>query len=147
MEGRDPSGACGEAIFTEKPRRLCMGMAGKKRYWVYVIQSTRMRVGKRGPLPGIFYVGYTVRLSRRIRQHNGEIVGGARSTRGKGPWVARAAYGPYKSRSSALKAEWALKHKKRGIARTRWTKKDSKWCRGKGAEHPWVTDPGWEPIS
>lgn len=36
--------------------------------------------------PNRTYVGATVNLQRRIRQHNGEIKGGARSTRMCRPW-------------------------------------------------------------
>lgn len=37
-----------------------------------------------------------------------------------------------------MKAEYALKHGKRGIARTQWTPEDSVWCRGLGPDDPWV---------
>lgn len=37
------------------------------------------------------YNGYTVDLDRRLRQHNGELAGGAQSTRWKGPWTILAA--------------------------------------------------------
>ena len=54
------------------------------------------------------YTGVTSDLPRRLRQHNGEIVGGARYTRARRPielvWSEPAA-----SKSDALKREHALK--------------------------------------
>lgn len=32
------------------------------------------------------YNGYSNNMARRLRQHNGELVGGARATSGRGPW-------------------------------------------------------------
>jgi len=124
-------------------------------YYVYVIQSEQPRVGKKGPLPGFFYVGMTVCPARRLREHNGLYKNGkpgnpngGRYTSHHRPWVARACYGPYVSRSEALKAEYALKRGKRSTARCHWTPQDSPWCRGEGAGHPWVADPtGWKPPS
>lgn len=109
-------------------------------WWVYVVQSQEIRTGCRGtPLPGFFYVGASTDPRRRLRQHNGEIVGGGRYTSKHRPWQLRAVFGPYESKSDALKAEYALKHSKRGTARLGWTPEDSKWCRGEGVHHPWVT--------
>ena len=123
---------------------------GKRRdtriYWVYVIQSDQPRYDKDGVrVPGYFYVGCTNNLARRIRQHNGEIVGGGKYTEKLRPWVPRAVYGPYEGRSAAMKAEYALKKKKRGEGRLRWSKADSHWCRGPGIQHPWVKDAAWKP--
>ena len=113
-------------------------------WWVYVIQSLEVRVGRRGkPLPGFHYVGSTTDPSRRLRQHQGEIKGGGKYTSMHRPWVPRALYGPYKDRSEALKAEMKLKRTKRSTARCHWTPEDHPLCRGLGAEHPWVKDPHW----
>ena len=123
-------------------------------YYVYVLQSEQVRVGKTGNLlPGFYYVGMTTDPSRRLREHNGLYANGktgnpkgGRYTSRHRPWVPRACYGPYATRSEALKAEYALKRGKRGKARCHWTPEDSPWCRGEGAEHPWVLDPtGWRP--
>jgi len=116
-------------------------------WWVYVIQSEEVRFSSKTKrkLPGFHYVGCTTDLARRIRQHNGSLVGGAAYTAKHRPWVPRAAFGPYANRSEAQKAERALKHGKRGKARTQWSPKDSKWCCGPGTEHPWVKDPKWKP--
>jgi predicted GIY-YIG superfamily endonuclease len=99
-------------------------------YWVYVIQSLEVRVGSKGnKLPGFFYVGMTTDVKRRLRQHNGEIAGGGKYTAKHRPWELRIIYGPYASRSDALKAEYALKHTRRGSARLTWKPEDSPWCR------------------
>jgi predicted GIY-YIG superfamily endonuclease len=57
------------------------------------------------------YIGYTVNLTRRLRQHRGELSGGARSTR---PWRDRVQLKGYITgfphAREALRAEWHLKH-------------------------------------
>ena len=108
-------------------------------WWVYVIQSLEPRYSRRGSLlPGFFYVGASTEPLRRLRQHNGEIVGGGKYTPKHRPWVLRAVYGPYVDKSEAMKAEWRLKHTKRGVQRLQWTPDDSDLCRGEGVAHPWV---------
>lgn len=117
-------------------------------FFVYVIQSQVIRYGRGGrPLPGFFYVGCTTDPIRRLRQHNGEIVGGGKYTSKHRPWKPMALFGPYKDQSSALKAERALKHGKRGTARIQWTPEDSKWCWGLGIEDDWVKSGGTSPPS
>jgi len=120
-------------------------------YWVYVLQSEEPRYGRCGRLPGFFYVGCTTNPARRLRQHNGALVGGGRWTSKHRPWVPRSLYGPYKDQSDALRAERALKHGKRGVSRTQWSPSDSMWCRGHGPLDDWVLDPTkrderWERV-
>lgn len=104
-------------------------------YWVYVIQSLARR--PRG-LAGFHYVGCTTDPARRLRQHNGELVGGGRYTAKYRPWQPRALFGPYSGRREAMQAEYALKHSKRGVARTLWSATDHPLCRGLGRNDPWV---------
>ena len=54
----------------------------KKRYFCYILGQTRQLNNGTGRT----YNGYTVNLNRRLRQHNGEIKGGAFATKGNGPW-------------------------------------------------------------
>lgn len=60
------------------------------------------------------YTGMTVNLRRRLRQHNGEISGGAASTRRRGAqpggWAPVIIISGFRSTSHALRAEWMLKH-------------------------------------
>ena len=67
---------------------------------VYVLWSVRLERT---------YVGIAQDVARRVRQHNGELVRGARATRAGRPWELRVVYGPYADRSAAQIAEAAVK--------------------------------------
>ena len=62
---------------------------------------------------GSLYTGIAIDLSRRLKQHNGELVGGPKYTRGRRPvklrWSDIAA-----DRSAALQREAAIKKLSRG---------------------------------
>lgn len=82
-------------------------MSDESAWWVYVLRSSD---GART------YVGITVDRDRRLQQHNGELPGGARSTRGGRPWSLGASYGPFADRGAATRAEYRVK-RARGDAR------------------------------
>ncbi|MFN7190648.1 MAG: GIY-YIG nuclease family protein [Rhodospirillales bacterium] len=54
------------------------------------------------------YTGYATDVARRLAQHNGEKPGGAKFTRGRGPWWLVHAE-EHASKSAAQKREAALK--------------------------------------
>jgi structure-specific endonuclease subunit SLX1 len=55
------------------------------------------------------YVGATVDPQRRLRQHNQELVGGARATKRKDHWDFYCYCGPFE-KIRALQFEWRWKH-------------------------------------
>ncbi len=59
---------------------------------------------------GIFYTGITNNLERRLKQHNGELRGGAKYTEYRRP-VELVYAKKYPTRSKAAKREWVIKHK------------------------------------
>lgn len=81
------------------------------------------------------YIGKTNNLERRLRQHNGEICGGAKYTRKGRPWTHYLYVSGFENASQALCFEWAWKHKRaRGVKgivnglqrvcnKVRWTRK------------------------
>lgn len=74
-----------------------------KSYIVYIIYKDKYS-----------YVGTTNDAYRRIRQHNGEICGGAKYTTSKGDgWDYACLITGFKSQNDALKFEWALKHNRK----------------------------------
>lgn len=59
------------------------------------------------------YNGYTNRIDRRIRQHNKELVGGARATSSGGPWeylVIITSDHPNFTKIRALSLEWSIRY-------------------------------------
>lgn len=68
------------------------------RYIVYMLLTAR----------GSFYVGTTTDIGRRLRQHNGELRGGAKCLRGQRPCTL-VWYTTPMTRSEALKYERQLK--------------------------------------
>jgi len=71
-------------------------------WYVYCLQSTT----------GMTYVGATTDPERRLRQHNCELVGGARATRARvnagEAWSLFCYVGPFE-KIAALKFEWRWK--------------------------------------
>lgn len=59
------------------------------------------------------YVGATKCLPRRLRQHNGEIGGGARQTSRTGPWVVACTVTGFRTFGEALKFEHAWRREGR----------------------------------
>ncbi len=57
---------------------------------------------------GQLYTGISTDPVRRLRQHQGELVGGAKALRGKGP-LSLVYQQPMPDRASASKAEYQLK--------------------------------------
>ena len=55
------------------------------------------------------YVGFTSDLTRRLSQHNGEMAGGAKSTRGR-KWQIYAYIDGIEEMKRGLQLEWRIKH-------------------------------------
>jgi predicted GIY-YIG superfamily endonuclease len=66
------------------------------------------------------YVGITTDLERRLKQHNGELPGGARSTTRGRPWRVARTHGPFPDRAEAQATEYRIK-RKRGSERLTWS--------------------------
>lgn len=90
-------------------QRLPPTMALAKLYCCYLL--TPRYLPKRGR---VTYVGFTVDPARRLRQHNGEIKGGAMRTKRHRPWDMIAVAIGFPSKYAALAFEYALQYPYRG---------------------------------
>lgn len=68
--------------------------------------------------PGLLYAGISTDPARRLRQHNGELQGGAKALRGKGPFVVLHQIA-CADKSTALRLEYQLKQQARAN-KIRW---------------------------
>lgn len=81
-----------------------VNMNTSNKYYCYIIRSTNPNFSNST------YNGSTNNLVRRLRQHNGELVGGAKATKGKGPWEYIVIWEGFESKIEALSCEWRIKH-------------------------------------
>ena len=58
------------------------------------------------------YVGVTTDAQRRLRQHRGELAGGARATRVASDWTYLAWVSGFADQRAALRFEWRLKRRR-----------------------------------
>jgi len=70
------------------------------------------------------YVGATVDPARRLRQHNGEISGGARATKGR-QWRRHFLVGGFVDERAALRFEWRWKYLTRQAPGETWFERRS----------------------
>ena len=73
-------------------------MSKPSRYFTYIVECADKT----------YYIGKTTDIERRLRQHNGEIKGGAKYTRVRQPVILRFVE-ERESLSDALKREYELK--------------------------------------
>ena len=74
-------------------------------WYCYILRNKQSRFGH------LTYNGSTNNPYRRLRQHNEEIVGGARYTKGRGgEWEVYALLTGFPDHRNALSCEWRIKH-------------------------------------
>ncbi|XP_049345940.1 uncharacterized protein LOC125810509 [Solanum verrucosum] len=84
----------------------------KRSLWcVYLILSTNP--------PTKTYVGVTTNFSRRLKEHNGELKGGAKASRSGRPWICACLIRGFKGRSEACAFESKWKQISRKLPRKR----------------------------
>jgi len=87
-------GICSDRVFCRYLFCVCLTMS----FACYCLCSDEGRT----------YVGFTVNLDRRLRQHNQELTGGARATHGR-HWKRICSVVGFPTKQSALQFEWKWK--------------------------------------
>lgn len=77
-------------------------MSTQQTFYVYILQCA----------DSTYYIGKTTDLTKRLRQHNGEIAGGAKYTRGRRPVLLKH-HEAFSAHSEAALREIVLKKLKR----------------------------------
>jgi len=76
----------------------------EEKWYCYILKS------KNEEFKNHTYNGSTNNPIRRLRQHNGEITGGAKATKNKGEWEFYFLMTGFKTHNNALSCEWMIKH-------------------------------------
>ena len=92
-----------EEVTTKPLAAAAAAAAAAEEPWAFYIVVNR----------GCTYAGVSPDPVRRLRKHNGEIVGGAKYTLSKGPgWKHVCLVHGFQTKIQALQFEWAVKHVK-----------------------------------
>ena len=73
-----------------------------KSFFVYIVKCS----------DNSYYTGIATNLEKRIKEHNGQLKGGAKYTKGKGPVVLKH-FEKFETRGQALKREAEIKKLKK----------------------------------
>lgn len=76
----------------------------RKSFYCYLIRSKHPQHARST------YIGFTMKPTRRIKQHNGQMVNGAYRTNRKRPWEFAVIVKGFPTKISALQFEWAWQH-------------------------------------
>jgi predicted GIY-YIG superfamily endonuclease len=102
-----------------------LGMPRKPRGVYYCYMLVSLKKGQRT------YIGYSSDPYRRLREHNGEIQGGARSTKGWRPFRLVCIVGKFSTRGEAMSFEYHWKHNSARVSgrmnRVRKLLQDPEW--------------------
>ena len=82
----------------------------KRNFYVYLLVATHDKLEN-----SVTYVGATVDLDRRLKQHNGIISGGAKFTKKYKNWKRVCSIHNFPSWNASLQFEWKLKNLSRKI--------------------------------
>ncbi|KAL5552792.1 hypothetical protein UlMin_040193 [Ulmus minor] len=106
LSSRSPSSSSLSASIPRKSEAKS-DLAPKSSSWsVYLIISTNSPIKT--------YVGVTTCFSRRLKQHNGELKGGAKATRAGRPWICACHIQGFKDQSEAseFESKWKISSRK-----------------------------------
>lgn len=109
-----PSLKTGPEVSSSKSKSKSRSSKSLKNPWsVYLILSTNPPIKT--------YVGVTTNFSRRLKQHNGELNGGAKASRAGRPWVCACLIKGFSEKSEACEFESKWKLFSRKLSRKRKT--------------------------
>nr|XP_043622046.1 structure-specific endonuclease subunit SLX1 [Erigeron canadensis] len=90
----------------------------KNNWCVYLILSTNSPIKT--------YVGATNNFCRRLKQHNGELKGGAKASQAGRPWICACIIRGFETKSDACKFEFRWKNMSRKMTRERNSKDEGR---------------------
>ncbi|KAI3448845.1 hypothetical protein Pfo_005510 [Paulownia fortunei] len=99
---------------SKKPSSSVSRSSPRNSWAVYLILSTNP--------PTKTYVGVTNNFSRRLKQHNGELKGGAKASRAGRPWICACLIQGFRNKSKAYEFESKWKSISRKLPRKRSSK-------------------------